>query len=295
MALDRERIEKSIRKLRKIMKKQPRRPTPEQVHDIRTHSRRFEAAVEAVALDSKTNERRLLKDLSRVRRRAGNVRDMDVLTGHASHVHVEDHEDCLVQLLEHLGAERYGYADRLHRVMRQYGEPLRRRLKRTARRFEKLIPDENKDTSKGLNRVAAEATATALELTNELSKPATLNKTNLHPYRLKVKELRNVLQMAENPNEDFIKILGEVKDAIGEWHDWEELIAIAEDLLQDVSGCEVMRELKATSEQKYQSALALTNRMRREYLRVGGARKGASRGKLRPIRPVLEAAEAIAS
>jgi hypothetical protein len=42
-----------------------------------------------------------------------------------------------------------------------------------------------------------------------------LNKPNLHPYRLKVKELRNVLQMADNADQqEFITRLGEVKDAI---------------------------------------------------------------------------------
>jgi CHAD domain-containing protein len=67
-----------------------------------------------------------------------------------------------------------------------------------------------------------------LKLSIELATPATLNRTNLHAYRLKIKERRYVLEMADDPgNQEFIDKLGEVKDAIGEWHDWEELIAIA--------------------------------------------------------------------
>jgi CHAD domain-containing protein len=297
MALNKERIGKSVRKIRKILKKEPRRATPHQVHDIRTHSRRLEAAVEALALDSKKNERRMLKDIREVQRRAGKVRDMDVLTLHAATLRIERIEkdqDSLVQVLEHLGVERYRYAKRLHRALRQYRRSLRHRLQRTARRFEKLIPDESTD-SNGVNHVAAEAAASAMDLTGELKEPATLNKTNLHRYRLKVKDLRNVLRMGENVKEDFVKALGEVKDAIGEWHDWEELVTIADRLLEDRRNSEVLRTLKATREKKYESALALTNKMRREYLPVGGAKKGSPGGKLRRIGPVLEAAEAIAS
>jgi CHAD domain-containing protein len=49
---------------------------------------------------------------------------------------------------------------------------------------------------------------------------------------LKIKELRYVLEMADGPrNQEFIDRLGEIKDAIGEWHDWEELIAITVEVL----------------------------------------------------------------
>jgi CHAD domain-containing protein len=54
------------------------------------------------------------------------------------------------------------------------------------------------------------------------SRPLQLRKSNLYQYRLKVKELRNLLQLAEDADQQaFIDRLGEVKDAIGEWHDWE--------------------------------------------------------------------------
>jgi hypothetical protein len=57
-----------------------------------------------------------------------------------------------------------------------------------------------------------------------------------------------------------------------------------------------MRALKVTGEKKYESALVLANKMRRQYLRVGGgSKRSTSGGKMQPIRPVLEAVEAIAS
>jgi CHAD domain-containing protein len=295
MPLDPDRIQKSVRKLRKLLKKAPKRPTPDQVHDFRTYTRSFEATAEALRLDSKRNERRVLRALGRLRRRAGKVRDMDVLTGHSSNLHMEKDQDCMVQLLEYLGSARYQHARKLSVEMRESRPVLRRRLKRTAARFEKLIPHAKK-SSNGRTEVAAEAAETALKLASELENPPTLNKSNLHPYRLKIKELRNILQLADDPgHQTFIDALGEVKDAIGEWHDWEELIAIADNLLDHGPSCKLMQQLKQVSARKYESAIGLANKMRRDFLGTGRTRKHPSHGKHALLRPVLEATAAIAS
>jgi CHAD domain-containing protein len=300
MPLDSAQIQKSVRKLRKLLKRAPKRPTPDQVHDFRTHTRRFEATLEALALDSKRNERRLLRDLARLRKRAGKVRDMDVLTGHTSSLHVDKEEDCQVQLLEYLGSTRYRHAKKLSLRMRENGPAVRRRLKRSAARLEKLLPEGGKNSSNGRTKAAAEAAteaaATALTLSRDLENPAALNKNNLHPYRLKVKELRDVLQLTDDPeHHEFLDALGEVKDAIGEWHDWEELIAIAADQLDHGPGCKLPHELKQVSARKYERALGLANKVRRVFLGAGRARKHPSPGKHGLPRPVLEATAAIAS
>src|SRR5262249_5046943 len=99
MALDLHSIERTIPKLRKLLAKAPRRPAPEQVHDLRTRTRRFETTMEALALDSRSNERRALRDLARLRKRAGKVRDLDVLTAYAAATHVHGEQDCQVELL----------------------------------------------------------------------------------------------------------------------------------------------------------------------------------------------------
>jgi CHAD domain-containing protein len=228
MSLNIGRIKKNLRKLRKLLKKAPKRPSPDEIHDLRTQIRRFEATLEAFDLKSKRNDRRLLRWLRRIRKRAGKIRDMDVLTDYTSRVQLDQERDCLVQLLEYFGAERYRRAEQLHALMGKYGAKLRPRLKSTFARLQKLIPNHNKNRSVGRNAAPADAIAFVLKLSIELATPATLNRTNLHAYRLKIKELRYVLEMGDDPgNQEFIDKLGEVKDAIGEWHDWEELIAIA--------------------------------------------------------------------
>ena len=284
MMLDIGSIKKNVRKLRKLLKKAPRRPNPDEIHDLRTRIRRFEATLEALHMNSKRNERRLLRHLGRIRKCAGKVRDMDVLTGYASTVQVDQELDCLVQLLEYLGAERYRRAEQLHARMGKYGAELRRRLKRTLAHLQKLVPNHDKNRSGDRNTTAADAMAFVLKLSSELASPATLNRKNLHAYRLKIKELRYVLEMANDPgNQEFIDKLGEVKDAIGEWHDWEELIAITVEVLDHKANCKLLREVRAISVQKYENALSLTNKMKRDYLHFSGRiRKRVSISRRRP-------------
>ena len=115
MGLDFVRIQKPARKLRKLLKKMPADPGPEDVHDFRTQSRQLEANLQAFRLDSGRVGRRILQPISRLRKRAGKVRDMDVLTGFASRVPAQDGEqECSIRLLEYLGARRDKYARKFH-------------------------------------------------------------------------------------------------------------------------------------------------------------------------------------
>ena len=296
MALDSERIQKNVQKLRKILKKAPKRPTPGEIHELRTRIRRFETTVEALALSSKRNERALLRRLKRIRKRAGKIRDMDVLTWHLSSAQVAKEQDCVVQLLEYLGARRYKEVGRLKQIIRKDGSTARWRLKRTSGRLAELVGENNKELSDQQAPARAEATAAALQHSEELMTPEILNRGNLHPYRLKVKQLRDVLRMAANDaDEKFVNKLGEVKDSIGEWHDWEELIAIAAKVLDHAPRCSLLRKLKSISNENFERALSLTNSMRKDYLRSAGRRTLRSKRHRGPTAPVLKASSAIAA
>ena len=118
MALQPDRIQKPLRKVRKLLKKMPAIPSAEDIHDFRTNSRRVEATLEVLSLDSGGKGWRASKTVSRLRKRAGKIRDMDVLTNYASNLpHPDDETDCSVRLLEHLGAERRKHARKFHVVL----------------------------------------------------------------------------------------------------------------------------------------------------------------------------------
>lgn len=120
-----------------------------------------------------------------------------------------------------------------------------------------------------------------LDLGAELHWPPLLDKKNLHPYRLKVKELRYALQLSEESQDDeFVDVLGNVKDAIGEWHDWEELVGISTEALGHGPQCKLLRQLKKISREKFEEALEITNKMRDTYVNETRGEKTAEANRL---------------
>jgi CHAD domain-containing protein len=253
MALDRTKLLKPVEKLQTLVKKLDREPAPGSVHELRTNIRRFEAIFKALSLDRHGIHRSTLKDLGCLHKRAGKVRDMDVLIGYGSTVHQKGEEDSAVQLLEHLGNQRRKHARKLYAEAHRLDGALRKDLKRCWSVLSKLT----------LGR-SADATATAEPLQGELAAPGRLTKTNLHAFRLKVKELRNVLDMEEASSRSRLAgTLARVKDAIGEWHDWEALAGIAEKVLDRRDARRLIAELKRIARNRYREALLLAETLRK--------------------------------
>ena len=76
--MDRERNRTLCRRLSRLLGQVAKKPQAEAVHQFRTTSRRIEAILEAVAAEPDRNQRKLMRRLAKLRRRAGRVRDMDV-------------------------------------------------------------------------------------------------------------------------------------------------------------------------------------------------------------------------
>jgi len=274
MGLDAEQVHKPVRKIRKLLKKIPKDPTPEQVHQLRTNSRRLQATLASLSLDLSRRETRLLKDVNALRKKAGKVRDMDVLIGSVPEV-IETETECRITLLERLGDLRRKQARRLHAMVRSSGGRARSGLKRIEHHLEAVLCErKQKDCDPVIAR--SNATASALTLESELARPKHLGKQNLHSYRLKVKELQNVLRLSEHSRrQEFLDALNAVKDSIGEWHDWEELFAIAQKVLDHGSKCELLRTIKTNKTREFETALTKARGMRRKYL---GLRPGKANG-----------------
>lgn len=294
MALDPKQLFKPAKKLRKLLKNFSKQPTADEVHDLRTNTRKIEALVKALQLDSRGNEQKLLRTLNPVRRQAGKVRDMDVLTGFASTLHGGDEQDCRVALLEYLGNKRYNQARKLGKLVQSDQQKIRRQLKKSGAHLDKIF-DGGRQPIDG--QATTDAAAVSLRLGAELANPPRLNAGNLHDYRKQVKQLRYVLRFAENGNTDLVDTLGEVKDAIGEWHDWVELQAVAKKALDHGPECGLIHEIRAVAHDKFNHALSLTNRMRAQY--VGNESKRAKgqrrRGATNLSRPVIAAASRLAA
>jgi CHAD domain-containing protein len=292
MALDQDKIWKTIRKLHKSLDSQSHWRSPEKVHDLRTRSRRLEAVMRALMLDQEQSGRSLLKAVNRIFKQAGKVRDTDVLTGFASGLPTDgqdpNHSACLAQLLQHLQEKRQKSALKLHARIAKHSKEVSHLLKQCSSR----LPASSDSTD--AQRLQSNATVFALQLCGELAAWPRLTVANMHPYRLKLKELRYTLQMAEGSDSLFVSMLEETTDAIGEWHDWSQLLEIATEVLKRYPNGSVLNAIRSAASAKRRHALHVANTMRKKSL-DSAAHKYHAPQKTTLSEPVLAAIATLAN
>lgn len=268
MKLQPGKVEKPLSRLRKQLKEFPSSPGPEDVHSLRTRARRLEATMTALALHRDKSSRRLLKLITPVRKAAGKVRDMDVLIGDTLTLSEDRGSSAVVFLVEHLAKMRRRYERKLRHTVESRSRDIRKRLKIQAN----LIRKKLKKASPELD----ERTAPRILIT-ELSHWPALEENNLHLFRIRIKELRYILQLETVADEKLVTTLGEAKDAIGEWHDWVELLKIAVKTLDRQAERQVLAKMEQIRSQKLQVALAAANQLRARYFAVPDGRKASSK------------------
>src|SRR6188474_2135931 len=117
MSFDPNALEKPFDQSRKRVKKWDKNPAPGDVHKLRTNSRRAEAILGAFGFDSGRMERRVLKPLARVRKRAGKIRDMDVQIGHLLDMKIDGEQECVVRVVEALAIQRHNHSRKLNDIV----------------------------------------------------------------------------------------------------------------------------------------------------------------------------------
>ena len=265
MELEFDNVRRPIRQLRKLLKSLPSNPLVKDVQELRKRARRLETIITAYMPDKKKRNRRLLKTLKPVFKAAGVVRDMDVMTTEARGLGSRRRNDSVTPLLEHLQAMRIESAGKLFEQVSRHGKAARRRLKEFSseieERFERKNAQRAADTTGNQLHVDA-----ANKLMEELRDWPALDAENLHAFRIKVKELRIVLKLAEAAKPDFADALEKVKDQIGDWHDWQQLRMIAENVLDRRESRTTLEKIEAMESCKLKQALAGAQAMRTSYL-----------------------------
>ena len=294
MPLDTQRVLKPLRKLHKALGRPSRNLTPEGVHRLRTRCYRLNSMLRAFALDEERNGAQLLRVVESFRKRGGKVRDADVLTGLAVSLSNGTANESLVEVTEALGVRHARFASKLEKALHDERWQARRRLKSCMKRIEDEVTSSHSEAAETWRR---NAVARTLDLSSELEEWPRLQADNLHPFRLKVKELREVLRLSSDDSDRrVIDALGEVKDAIGEWHDWTELAAIAAKALRDKGRSPLSRHIASVVRKKLGHALALATRLRAEFFQTAQARNRARTAGHATIKaPVLEAAAKLAA
>ena len=261
MPLDTKRLTNQSTKFLKSLKKLQEDDAPERVHKIRTRIRRLEATLSALEPRSR-RVKKLLATLKPMRRLAGKVRDMDVFTPSTARYDFPGESEVSIQLLESLGAERARQAAKLQRTARKLSPETKKGFRYWNRMVRKALDPRNRDQG---DHWPANAAVRALELEAQLREWPALTRDNLHPFRKKAKELRYVLQLGADSRSEFTEKLGDVKDAIGEWHDWQELALFADTAIAHPHR-KLLKELHLESSRLLKRALVVANRLRTDYL-----------------------------
>ncbi|MFZ0860519.1 MAG: CHAD domain-containing protein [Candidatus Sulfotelmatobacter sp.] len=218
----------------------------ESVHAFRTATRRLQTLLEQLLPERDRKQKKLLKMLNRIRRRAGKVRDLDVQLAALRSLKVPQEPRRKTQLMHRLIELRGKHEKKLRKMLtKDVIWELRKRLKRGAK-------DVRPETSRDALKVAR-------SMLNEVVRPAgPVNEDVLHQYRTVVKRARYAAEFAPKSAEavQFISQVKRLQDAVGNWHDWLILTQAAAKQLGDVNQSSLVAVLHNVTGSKFRHAVA---------------------------------------
>jgi CHAD domain-containing protein len=246
---------------------------PKSVHRLRTTIRRIESLVSYANPDLDKKLERSLEKLADLRKRAGKVRDLDVQTGLlgalANGSTVRDQET----LAALLGKKRDRQARRLGSAVRKLQES------KFFARMSRIAERAGTEPAQRPLAPLEEARAQLAKMSNAFSSHQAYGLKRLHDARVLLKRIRYVAELAEESAEqkNFIRELKTVQDAVGEWHDWQELTSTAEKRFSDRVNCALLREVRALLAARHSAAISAVGKV---FLALAPTRKPP-----RPVQP----------
>jgi CHAD domain-containing protein len=260
----------------------------EAVHHLRTGTRRVEATLETLAREAGARglnkaaeeaRQRWLRQLKKVRRASGTVRDFDV------------HRELLADTF--LPAEKEAKTDETAADTAPQSPP----LVTQARLLDAWLRSRRSDAAQALSKTLEDHAARLLDVEQQFlaaiaksrsiyrrtHRPAArlaledylrlmdamphLDQENLHDFRKGAKKARYV---AESDDKDpaaeaMAKTIKRVQDAIGDWHDWDVVRGEAREALHG-GGAALEAELELRARRAYERALRITSTMGRRFI-----------------------------
>ena len=241
-----------FQKLEQDLIKLSSKPRAENVHGFRTGTRRLQILLSELSPKLDRNQRKLLKLLSRIRKRAGKVRDLDVQLTALRSVKIPQEPRRKTQLVNHLIELRGQQERKLRKAVDEDG--VREILKRLKRASKDFNPDASRDplaVARGM-----------LETIDRGEAPVT--EALLHQYRILSKRARYAAEFANQSAEAerFIAGLKRMQDVLGDWHDWLTLTQTASGHLGEVRESSLVAELHNVTGAKFRHAVAVLSQVR---------------------------------
>ncbi|HEY3988732.1 MAG TPA: CHAD domain-containing protein [Acidobacteriaceae bacterium] len=272
-------------------------PKVEAVHHLRTGTRRVEATLETLAREAGARglgqaaeelRQRWLRQLKKVRRAAGMVRDLDVhrdLLAENFLPAADTAPDAVARKLAaavETAAAGSGEETPLIAQARALDSWLKVRRSAAAEALcgtlddhaSRLLDAEQQfmaavaQRRSILRRVHRPAVRLALEdYLRLMDAMPLLDKENLHDFRKGAKKARYVAESDDSDPaaEAMAKAVKRVQDAIGDWHDWEVVAEEADEALGS-GGALLQGELRTRAERAYERALRVTASMGRCFI-----------------------------
>jgi CHAD domain-containing protein len=215
------------------------------VHRFRTGVRRLQTLLEDLCPTRDCNQKRLLKLLTRIRKKAGKVRDLDVQLAALRSLKFPQEPRRKTQLMHQLIELRGQREKKLSKALtREAVREIHKRLKRARKDFH---PEVNRDPL-----------SVARQILEPIRKADGLPTEELvHQYRLLAKRARYAAEFAAKSPESaqFIAQIERVQDAVGDWHDWLTLTQSAAKRLGDVHESSLVAALHNVTGAKFRNAV----------------------------------------
>ena len=235
----------SFRRLCRQLSRLARKPAAESVHRFRTSSRRVEVLVADLAEKRNGNDKKLLKLLGRLRKKAGRVRDLDVQSAALRSLKIPQEPGRKAQLTRALAEERAKREKKLAKALdKKTMAEVHKRLKRTTASLE---------IAKN-----ADPLSLARHKLDELEvDPGAVSEETLHQFRIAGKRARYIAELAGKDAEAtrLIELLKHMQDVIGDWHDWVQLAERAEKLFGGVQDSALVAALSNVARAKFRQAV----------------------------------------
>jgi CHAD domain-containing protein len=241
-----------FQKLERDLIKLYSKPRAENVHRFRTGTRRLQILLGELSPKLDGGHKKLLKLLSRIRKRAGKVRDLDVQLAALRSLKIPREPRRKTQLVNHLIELRGQQEKKLRKAVDENTiREIRKRLKRASKNFN---PEASRDPL-----AVARGMLQAIERGD-----APVTEAVLHQYRILSKRARYAAEFANESKEaeQFIAGIKRIQDALGDWHDWLTLAQTAIEQLGEVQESSLVAELRNVTGAKFRHAVAVLSHMR---------------------------------
>lgn len=213
--------------------------SPKKVHRLRTSIRRIQSAIAYTQPKFGRKQQDALDQLGKLRKRAGKVRDLDVQMALLKSLGNGSTSPDRRTLQEFFAARRSRQAHRLLVMVQKLRRGKHERLATAVETSWGTISDPEGP----LRRARTQMAGIGLHMGSH----AQLRPRELHQVRIALKLVRYLVELADESEEQLrlLQQLKAVQDALGEWHDWEELARAVEKEFSQLVNRPIMGEIRA--------------------------------------------------